>query len=441
MPEKVKSAIIVFILLANMRVFHTLLAPSGETLEAANTNPQTSPLVLIIVLLSNLLLFLLLLPNIKRIASIFAREIVVSAILLLVLLSAFWSVDGAFSIRRAILLLASTTAAIYIGQRYYVDEIQAFFRNAILVMATLSLMLYAVVPKMVMDLASPEALRGLVGHKNTFGLYMGLLGVIFLAGGMNNWRSRALKCVVVAATMALLVLSHSGTAWIAFLVVAAMFPLLKVLQNRPSLVLPKVILGVILAIPLLLTFLGGLDPVLGSLGKDATLTGRTKLWALLTDAIAQKPWLGYGYDAYLGSQGSEWRDVVKKVEWIPMHAHSGYLQIALSIGFVGLSIFILLLIKCVLKAVVFARENPGPAGLFPLAALLYLILHNVTETTFLQSSGLANILLFAIYVSMTLHPFLRTSESVNANLGALEQDFGDLSASLPSARVAHFPGQ
>jgi exopolysaccharide production protein ExoQ len=325
---------------------------------------------------------------------------------------------------------------VYIGLRYSVDEIQRFFRDAILVMAAASIMLYVVAPNMVKDLVNPEALRGLVGHKNTFGLYMGLLGVIFLAGGMSTWRPRGLKYAAFAAIMVLLFLSHSGTAWISFAAVAAMFPLLKVLQNRPSRLLPKLVLGAILFTPLVLTFTGGLDPALGSLGKDATLTGRTKLWALLIDAIAQKPLQGYGYDAYLGSQGSEWRATVKKVEWIPMHAHSGYIQMALSIGLVGLGIFVVFLIKCMLKAIIFARENPGAAGLFPLAALIYLVLHNLTETTFLQSSGLANILLFAIYVSMSLHPFLRSNKSAE-EFPTLEYDLQEAPGSMPASGIAH----
>jgi len=236
----------------------------------------------------------------------------------------------------------------------------------------------------------------------------------------------------------LILLSRSSTALISFAAVAAMFPLLKLLQNRPKLIWPRVALGVILAVPLILTFAGGLDPALESFGKDSSLSGRTKLWMSLTDAIMKKPLQGYGYDAYLGSQGSEWKDTVKKLGWLPVHAHSGYIQIALSTGLLGLGIFVAFLTKCVVRALAFARANQGTQGLFPLALLIYLILHNVTETTFLQSSGLANILLFAIFVSMWIHPRLRRNESLaESELPVLKQSDGIRPGSLPVSGAAN----
>ncbi len=41
-----------------------------------------------------------------------------------------------------------------------------------------------------------------------------------------------------------------------------------------------------------------IDLVLGRLGKDSTLSGRTVLWDFAVDAYERKPWLGYGYKGY-----------------------------------------------------------------------------------------------------------------------------------------------
>ena len=38
--------------------------------------------------------------------------------------------------------------------------------------------------------------------------------------------------------------------------------------------------------------------MLTALGRSATLTGRTRIWQMSLDNIAQRPWLGYGFGAF-----------------------------------------------------------------------------------------------------------------------------------------------
>jgi O-antigen ligase len=44
------------------------------------------------------------------------------------------------------------------------------------------------------------------------------------------------------------------------------------------------------------------DVFFAILGKDATLTGRTKIWAAVMREIEDRPWLGYGYQAVWGDK-------------------------------------------------------------------------------------------------------------------------------------------
>ena len=48
------------------------------------------------------------------------------------------------------------------------------------------------------------------------------------------------------------------------------------------------------------------DVVFGLLGKDATLTGRTQIWAAIMRQIDQRPWLGYGYAAIWDEPTGQW---------------------------------------------------------------------------------------------------------------------------------------
>jgi O-antigen ligase len=434
MIEKLQRVMVTFILLVDMRVFHSL--SRGETSDAANVEGSTDTFVLIIVALANLLVILLAMSKFRKMLSIFAHNLLICAMLAMVFLSVTWSLDRGFSFRRAVLLLFSTTLAVYLGQRFSVDDLHNIYRNTILVMFGLSALVLVVSPGVVLDPANPGAIRGLVGHKNGFGLYAGLLAVMLMAGGMTKWRNRAAKYLTFGIALGVVALSHSSTALIAFAAVAGMYPLLRSLQKRPEALLPKLALGFLLVAPIALMLATGSDSMFGSVtGKDASLSGRTKLWGLLVDAVSDQPMKGYGYDAYLGSQGSEWKHVAEKTGWTPAHAHNGYLQMTVSLGLPGLAIFMILLVLCVRRAMAFARENPSAEGLFPLAILLYLIVHNMSETTFLQSSGLVNILMFSLYVSMSLHPFLRSSESAEYEVVATEPE---PAGNLPAPGMARF---
>ena len=52
------------------------------------------------------------------------------------------------------------------------------------------------------------------------------------------------------------------------------------------------------AIPAFVVFALSPDLILGFLGKDATLTGRTDLWEFVKICISQRPLLGWGFSAF-----------------------------------------------------------------------------------------------------------------------------------------------
>jgi O-antigen ligase len=85
------------------------------------------------------------------------------------------------------------------------------------------------------------------------------------------------------------------------------------------------------------------DVVLGLLGKDATLTGRTQIWAAVMRQIQLRPALGYGYaaiwDEDLGSWGPlAW--IIHDAGFRPHHSHNSWLEQWLAMGYVGLAAWI-----------------------------------------------------------------------------------------------------
>ena len=80
------------------------------------------------------------------------------------------------------------------------------------------------------------------------------------------------------------------------------------------------------------------DFVFGLLGKDATLTGRTKIWSAVMRQIDERPWQGFGYAATWDDTGPwgplAW--IVHDSGFRPHHAHNSWLEQWLALGLPGL---------------------------------------------------------------------------------------------------------
>lgn len=56
--------------------------------------------------------------------------------------------------------------------------------------------------------------------------------------------------------------------------------------------------------------------ILGALGKDASLTGRTDVWEFVIDRIKDRPILGYGFGTFWNGLDGKSAYVVRAVRWL-----------------------------------------------------------------------------------------------------------------------------
>jgi exopolysaccharide production protein ExoQ len=134
-------------------------------------------------------------------------------------------------------------------------------------------------------------------------------------------------------------------------------------------------------------FLGGLTlfDVASTLGRDETLTGRSDIWAVLVPYAIQKPFWGHGF-------GGFWTEAMRSST--SSHAHNGYLDIILNIGFFGLILFTMFLLSCSRKAQKVLNQD-FDWGAFWICYLLMAVIHNIAESSVVGfTSGMAKILMF-----------------------------------------------
>jgi O-antigen ligase len=124
------------------------------------------------------------------------------------------------------------------------------------------------------------------------------------------------------------------------------------------------------------------------LGRDATLSGRTAIWAQVAHFIGQRPVLGYGYAAFWrGMQGPSFQ-IDASVHFIVEHAHNGFLEICLELGFTGLALFLISWLRGAYQLWPSWRSGDLDRIACPLAILLLIALYDLDENTLLIYNGL-----------------------------------------------------
>ena len=324
----------------------------------------------------------------------FIYAIVRNKLLILLVLfaaaSVLWSESPAHSARRSIGLLGTTLFGIYFGLRYPVRMQLKLLIGAFSLILVTSFLLAIFVPDLgIMPFPMAGKWRGVFLHKNTLGSAATLLCIlILLAAGEASALLRALFMLLFGIALVVLFKTQSLTALISLVGIAFCLPLFRALKYGYSF---SFLIYLIVAV---LVTLGGLlvsaqwEPVLRLFGRDSSFTGRTDLWLAVIEMIGQKPTLGYGYMAFWQGAERPGLAVIEQVSWQMNHAHNGYMDIMLSLGVVGLLLFVTGFIFKITHSVRLARHGRSLVMLWPLVFLAYTFLNNLTEGTLLRPNNI-----------------------------------------------------
>ena len=310
--------------------------------------------------------------------------------------STLWSLDGAFTLKKAIyqtLLCATVAMAVFTARDPRRILLLIFGLFVVAILANL----FAVATRP----PSPIGYEGIYDHKNTLG---STIGIAFMVSLYVLVSARgALRLVAVAAALAcifLLVKSESKTA----LGLAALAPLcgtLLYLLARWLRVSPLAAilfgLGMTVAVYFLASRLFGFDTsdVLLFLFNDATFTGRTQIWAFVWDHIKERPLLGHGYQGFWGIPNSpKYRAELPFIAKMA-HGHNGILDTILNSGVVGLVLYLILIAK-ILRSCGNLAGRSASLSWFYIAVMFYLLCSNLMESLLLLSEDAEDILFLLV---------------------------------------------
>jgi O-antigen ligase len=191
------------------------------------------------------------------------------------------------------------------------------------------------------DLAEPDLAgnwRGFFAHKNGAGAGMVLL--IFIGIFIVRTFSAPLGTLIIALAAFFLVFSESKSP------IGLLPPVLLVSFLLTRLRNPTGVFVAALALPVGIGVLtiGSLsfEPVqtlVGRLISDPSFTGRDEIWRFALDHIAERPVVGFGFQAFWGTSDlvSAW-SYLESWGYRASDAHNGFLNVAVMTGLVGLAV-------------------------------------------------------------------------------------------------------
>jgi exopolysaccharide production protein ExoQ len=249
--------------------------------------------------------------------------------------SAHWSIDKSITERRALALALSTFAAAAIGARLDWRRLTTMLALAYALIGVGNFLAAALLPSFGrMQLDFPGVWSGLFIEKNGLGGFEAEAAVVCAAAALVDRPRRWAWVAAVGLAVFLLLESRSKTSLVAFMVGASALVFAAAVRRGPMLAVAASFLAVTAGGVLAALVALAPDVPLALLGKDATLTGRTRIWAAVLRQIHLRPNTGYGYGAIWSDTSGHgpvaW--IITQIELRPTYAHNGWLDLWMALG-------------------------------------------------------------------------------------------------------------
>ena len=145
------------------------------------------------------------------------------ALLALAMVSSLWSPVPAFTFRRSIVLIASTSFGVYVGTRYTMREILHILCITGAIAAIASCFVVVFRPDYgVATGVNAGAWQGIFGQKNPFGRFMSLEAMVFVLAALEDDIRRWWYALGALLCAGLLVMAHDMTAYLMLPILVAL---------------------------------------------------------------------------------------------------------------------------------------------------------------------------------------------------------------------------
>jgi exopolysaccharide production protein ExoQ len=358
-------------------------------------------LIQLLFLLNYAISFFLLFIRWKKVIKILSKDRYIILLLGISVISFLWSDVPRLTLVRNVAILGTSAFGIYIATRYTLKEQLQLLAWTFGIIILLSFLFILGLPKYgIMGGKHAGAWRGIFVHKNVLGRMMIVSGVIFLLTYLNETKHKFLLRGGFVLSIILLLQAKSSSSLISFVILLAALLLIKTIRLPYLLMIPTLLFLAVAGQFSYLSIVDNTEYLLNSIGKDATLTGRTDLWPAVLDKIGERPWLGYGFSGFWGDWNSESAYVWRVTKWRPPNAHNGLLDTWLDLGLLGLSTYLIGYFVYAFKTLFWVRINKTWDSFWPILYMIYFWLCNQTESSLLRQNEIYWVLYVTVIISM-----------------------------------------
>jgi exopolysaccharide production protein ExoQ len=399
-------AVVVFLLVVQQGAFVSLPMVMTDIPLNELRDVQQNPLNTVCIAISLACIAILCLPYRRDIAALARMNKSSVLFLLLVLLSASWSIHSDLTIRRGIGYVLTILVAAYLTVRFTLVDRMKMLSASFAISASGSFIFTAICPGygiMHEEGGLAGDWRGVFTTKEQMGEVMAAavfteLFILLALKGRPRWRLATLS-----SFLALVVLSRSVTALLLSLAFMTCVGIYLLWQSD------KVRAGHISAIATILVVAAFIficiDPgtSLGLLGKDQSLTGRTPLWTAVITLIDQKPVLGWGYRAMFQSNDASTAVMDRVADFGASSSHNAFLEVTLELGLAGATSMVLVLLAGLGRAIWCYKAGLAILGGFTLVFIVGSLAAGLTVETLGQNQNIGwvlfNVLIFGCGLS------------------------------------------
>jgi exopolysaccharide production protein ExoQ len=242
---------------------------------------------------------------------------------------------------------------------------------------------------------------GVTGSKNLLGMLTLLIGIASEWCFLQAFRERRsirkngpliAHGILLGVVIWLMQMAQSATALSCLLMGAGLITLTGLHRlGRKPMVVSLYCLGAV-SVSLFALFADSGGGLLGTLGRDPTLTGRTDIWKLAL-GMAGNPLVGTGFESFwLGARVEKTWDAYR---FHLQESHNGYVELYLTLGWIGIALFATLLVTGCRNLLAAFRHNPQ-MGSLKLAFFLVGVVYSLTEVGFRTQNPMWIVLLWAV---------------------------------------------
>jgi oligosaccharide repeat unit polymerase len=304
-------------------------------------------------------------------------------------MSILWADDQEIVMRRVLTLLLSCLGAFGIVHRFSNRDFLMFCFLTGIVVGVMSLA-SEIATGTFIPWDSEWRLYGIM-HTNALGAMMAIFVLAGIALRRSSESHRGWYLLWILFGLALLIMTKSRTSMIGFVAALWVWFVFSSTDRRRLFALCLLTLALLVPAALLLfgEEIGGFAKQTVLMGREGnspeTLTGRIPLWNfLISNYLEERPLFGFGFQGFWSPEHII--RVSASQDWLIMHAHSGYLNLLLDLGYVGVGLFATVLLVAIRRAYAYFRATLDFSWLFMACLIVWAVVASFFDSHLLVSS-------------------------------------------------------